>query len=232
MTEPLTNTKPRSPPKKRNDIVDIMPCFFDLQVQTAIKLLQMSSHTMMRIRKEMGLDRWPFERICRGKPMVWKGESMVWEDIQRFRTATIPLVSEEMQAVLHKCDLSATLMRAMYVPGYSKSLRAAKRRSDIKAFIKGVEQIVPVRVAEEETILPTIVVEEVSVTESLSVDDRQLLDEIGLLDFEPVLLEGWAPLVVTATEADDGYWPEFEASPEQEAYWSDVGRLLFECEPV
>jgi hypothetical protein len=242
MSTPLLTKKgtPRIPPKRRNDIVDIMPCFFDLQVHVVINVLNISSHTMMRIRKDMALDRWPFEKIRFGKTFKWRGQTFGWEDIQAFRTATIPTVSEEMQGILRMCDRKGVLMRAMFLPGYSSVLQGASKSQVIEgaksqvieAFIEGVKTDKEARI---EAFIEGAKTDKEARMEKES--NRQLLEEIGLFDFNEsfpdVTLESWTDIQPVVLEPD-GYWPAAMDEPtvEEEAYWADVSRLLLECEPL
>jgi hypothetical protein len=182
-----------------------------------INVLNISSHTMMRIRKEMALDRWPFEKIRHGKTVKWRGQTFGWDDIQAFRTATIPTVSEEMQGILRMCDRKGVLMRAMFLPGYSSVLQGAAKSQVIEAFIEGSKADKEARMEED--------------------SNRQLLEEIGLIDFKEsfpdVTLESWTNIQPVVQELD-GYWPTAmdEPTAEEEAYWADVSRLLFDSEPL
>ena len=223
---PCTTARPQAVPKRLDDIIDIMPCFFDLQVQSVIKVLQISSHTLKRIRQEVSLDRWPFEKISRGKSVLWRGEAMGWEEIQQFRTRVLPTVSREMQDVLHACDRKGVLMRALYLPGYAQRMRGTILREheadQMHAFAQGA---IPARVltpkAEKKN--PKAVVEPVFLEE-----DRALLDEIGLLEFAEI--HGGAAAGPPQADGDSLslYRPEGWAGLEEDEYWADVGRHLFE----
>lgn len=247
---PCTRSAPVPPqtagPKRRDDIIDIIPCFFDLQVQAVLKLLQISSHTLKRIRQELQLDRWPFEKISRGKSVMWGGEAMGWDEIQKFRARTIPTVPHEMQEILHACERKGVLMRALYLPGYARCMQAtalveqreAERIQAFREALPGPALADPEQIQAFREGTPSAALEEPEAIPArgfppaplegpaFSEADRALLEEIGLLEFTEIHPGGliYYPQPEEELPVYEG-WP---ASMEEDAYWADVGRHLFE----
>lgn len=235
------SARPKAVPKRRDDIIDIIPCFFDLQVQTVLKLLNISSHTLKRIRQELRLDRWPFEKISHGRSVVWGGETMGWEEIQQFRARTIPHVNDEMQEILRACDRKGVLMRALYLPGYARRMRGTILREHEAAQIQAFREAIPVTMpagpeepVDEEKAIPAKVLsptphapeqERPAEPFAFGEEDRALLEEVGLLEFAEIRGGGHAH-ALPQLEGED--W----AGMQEDEYWAEVSRHLFESEGV
>ena len=91
---------------------EILLCFADMYLGDALKLLRMSSHTMMRLRRENGLTKWPFDLIKR------RTYTMSWDDVQALRTAQLKRddLDEDTRRSLEGADKRAWLMRRLYTP--------------------------------------------------------------------------------------------------------------------
>lgn len=199
--------------KRRTDIASIIPCFFDLQIKDAIKILHISTHTMMRIRKESGHDVWPFERIKRGD-----FAPMSWEEVKQYRERVMETASPEMREILEKCERKARLMRALYMPGAMMAL--AKPRVHRKKRLP----VIVTRMAEPEPVVEKS-------------DEQLFMEEFGLFpDLDPA--EWNQPTEVPLfsclepeTDADE-FWAcrNLEPTAELSEHWENMGRLLFEID--
>lgn len=73
-------------------------CFFDLPLKNVLKILNVSHHTLDPIRRSMGMKKWPFVDIVRGKYCQR-------EEIVALRARMMPVADTEMQRVL--CRVAA-----------------------------------------------------------------------------------------------------------------------------
>lgn len=96
----------------QNELIEHLPCFFDLQITSVLEILQVSSKTlaMARTESETELREWPFNKVKAG------AFEMGWVDIKQARAAAIPSASPEMRACLFRAERKAVLMRALYMP--------------------------------------------------------------------------------------------------------------------
>jgi hypothetical protein len=70
-----------------------LPCFFDIPLKDVLKILNVSHHTLDPIRRAMGLSKWPFVDIVRGK--FWNHEEVV-----ALRAQMMPVADADMQRTL------------------------------------------------------------------------------------------------------------------------------------
>jgi hypothetical protein len=91
---------------------DVLLCFVDMPLVDALKLLRISSHTMMRLRKQYGLKKWPFEQLKKNS------YTMSWEDVHGLRNTQLRRddLDEDTHASLLAADKRGWLMRRLYAP--------------------------------------------------------------------------------------------------------------------
>jgi hypothetical protein len=70
-----------------------LACFFDIPLKDVLKILNVSHHTLDPIRRAMGLSKWPFVDIVRGK--FWNHEEVV-----ALRAQMMPVADTDMQKIL------------------------------------------------------------------------------------------------------------------------------------
>jgi len=88
----------------------MLPCFFDVPVKDVLKIVKMSAHTMLKIRKSAGLKAWPFEQVKRGQ------FRMSWDAIERQRKEAMDSATEKTRHILTVVAKRAWLMRALFGP--------------------------------------------------------------------------------------------------------------------
>lgn len=95
----------------RPDLLPVLPCFFDIPVQEASKMLRLSSHTMLKLRKAQGLARWPYEQVRKGE------FQMNWRQIDKARKDMMVLVKdEELLSALRAAERRGWLLRTIHEP--------------------------------------------------------------------------------------------------------------------
>lgn len=77
-----------------------LPCFFDLPLKEVLQILNVSHHTLDPIRRALGLNKWPFVDIVRGR--FWNHEEVV-----ALRAQMMPIADTEMQRILCRVATSA-----------------------------------------------------------------------------------------------------------------------------
>lgn len=87
---------------------EILPCFFDMPLSDATKILRVSSHSIIKNRKRMGLSRWPFDEVKRG---CFK---MNWNEIRALREEKLASADGETKEVLKAAEKRGWLMAKIH----------------------------------------------------------------------------------------------------------------------
>lgn len=89
---------------------EVLCSFLDMPVGDAIKILKISAHTMLKIRKQHGLTKWPFDAI---KCNAFR---MNWTDVAVIRAAQLRRddLDEDTRGYLEAAERRGWLMRKMY----------------------------------------------------------------------------------------------------------------------
>lgn len=85
--------------KKYPELKRFLPCFFDVPLRMALEILGLSHHTLDPIRRSLGLERWPFAEMVRGK-FYMNGVKWQREDVCALRNEMLPDADQEMQRAL------------------------------------------------------------------------------------------------------------------------------------
>lgn len=89
---------------------EVLCSFLDMPVGDAVKILKISTHTMLRIRKQHGLSKWPFDAI---KHETFR---MDWTDVACIRAAQLKRcdLDEDTRGYLEAAQRRGWLMRKLY----------------------------------------------------------------------------------------------------------------------
>lgn len=92
-------------------------CFFDLPLKHVLQILNVSHHTLDPIRRSMGMKKWPFVDIVRGKYCQR-------EEIVALRAQMMPDADTDMQKIL--CRVAACAEE--FWAGNTKRIERTRRR--------------------------------------------------------------------------------------------------------
>ena len=92
-------------------------CFFDLPLKHALQILNVSHHTLDPIRRSMGMKKWPFVDIVRGKYCQR-------DEIVALRAQMMPAADTDMQQILCRVAASAD----EFWKGNTKRIERTRRR--------------------------------------------------------------------------------------------------------
>ena len=95
-----------------------LPCFFDIPLKDVLKILNVSHHTLDPIRRAIGLSKWPFVDIVRGK--FWNHEEVV-----ALRAQMMPIADTDMQKIL--CRVATRSQEFWSAPSNRKEKRHEAR---------------------------------------------------------------------------------------------------------
>ena len=106
-----------------SELKDMLDCFFDIQTNSLLSILQMSAKVFLAVRKDAGVTKaWPFNLVKAGQ------YEMTWVDIKQRRADALAIASPAMQTCLFMAEQKAVLMRALYMP------RGQQKRADAVFF--------------------------------------------------------------------------------------------------
>jgi hypothetical protein len=110
MPRPPENTEKRAL-VSHAELKELLPCFFDIQMNSLLGILQMSSKNFAMVRHGTEVAKiWPFNMVKFG---VYE---MAWADIKQRRADALDSASPAMQTCLFMAEQKAVLMRALYMP--------------------------------------------------------------------------------------------------------------------
>ncbi len=92
-------------------------CFFDLPLKHVLQILNVSHHTLDPIRRSMGMKKWPFVDIVRGKYCQR-------DEIVALRAQMMPAADTDMQQIL--CRVAASAEE--FWKGNTKRIERTRRR--------------------------------------------------------------------------------------------------------
>lgn len=109
-------------------------CFFDLPLKHVLQILNVSHHTLDPIRRSMGMKKWPFVDIVRGKYCDR-------DEIVALRAQMMPAADTEMQKTL--CRVAACAEE--FWTGSTKRIERTRRRrpSDVSPVARPSTPIAP-----------------------------------------------------------------------------------------
>lgn len=102
-----------------------LACFFDLPLKNVLQILNVSHHTLDPIRRSMGMKKWPFVDIVRGKYCQR-------EEIVALRAQMMPGADTEMQQTL--CRMAASSEE--FWTSSSKRIERTRRRGPLEECIE------------------------------------------------------------------------------------------------
>jgi len=150
---------------------DILPCFFDMPLTDAMRILKVSNNSIIKCRKRMGLPKWPFDDIKKG---VFK---LNWKDISSLRKEHMSGASAETKEVLLAADKRGWLMAKIHDNGP----RPPELLTDLDCLDNFFD-------AEEETLMESGTAENSSPEQSTEQSSEQQPAEDKAYD-EPLLFE-------------------------------------------
>lgn len=91
---------------------DVLYSFIDMPVVDAVKILKISAHTFLKIRRMNGLSKWPFDTLKQG---TYK---MSWPDVESLRSTQLMRddLDEQTRQYLTAAQKRGWLMRKLYGP--------------------------------------------------------------------------------------------------------------------
>jgi len=113
---------------------DILPCFFDMPLADAMRILKVSNNSIIKCRKRMGLPKWPFDDVKKG---VFK---LDWKDICNIRKEHLSTASDNIKEVLLAADKRGWLMAKIYDNG-PRTPEVLKDLDCLDNFFEGEEEI-------------------------------------------------------------------------------------------
>ena len=111
-----------------------LPCFYDMPVLDAAKILKVAESTVRSHKIALGIRQWPFGSIRRNE------FSMTWEDVKQMRDNALLDTSGEEHDILMAASSKGMNMREIY--------ETAKRRprlvdTDVKGFSSEEDEVKP-----------------------------------------------------------------------------------------
>lgn len=103
---------------KMQRLVPFVACFFDLPLKQVLQILNVSHHTLDPIRRSMGMKKWPFVDIVRGKYCQR-------EEVVAMRAQMMPVADTDMQRILCRVAASA---EAFWTNSAKRIERTRRRR--------------------------------------------------------------------------------------------------------
>jgi hypothetical protein len=102
----MHHNKTKSPFKKFPELKRFLPCFFDVPLKIVLETLGLSHHTLDPIRRSMGLKRWPYVEMSRGR-FLMKDIPWYHEDVVAFRALMMSSADTEMQQAICRIAVRA-----------------------------------------------------------------------------------------------------------------------------
>jgi hypothetical protein len=92
----------------QHDLDDILPCFFDMTLADATRILKVSGHSIIKCRKRMGIQQWPFDSIKKG---VFK---LNWAEIRSIREERLSIAKGRSLELLKAAEKRGWLMARIH----------------------------------------------------------------------------------------------------------------------
>lgn len=102
--------------KRFPELQRFLPCLFDVPLRIALETLGMSHHTLDPLRRALGLERWPYAEMARGR-FYMKGVKWQHETCVVLRAQLLEEADDEMRQVLREI---AALAEACWSPSSSQ----------------------------------------------------------------------------------------------------------------
>jgi len=115
--------------KRFPELQRFLPCLFDVPLRIALETLGMSHHTLDPLRRALGLERWPYAEMARGR-FYMKGLKWQHETCVVLRAQLLEEADDEMRQVLREI---AVLAEACWSPSTSPSSQPAQHHKPAAA---------------------------------------------------------------------------------------------------
>ena len=115
--------------KRFPELQRFLPCLFDVPLRIALETLGMSHHTLDPLRRALGLERWPYAEMARGR-FYMKGVKWQHETCVVLRAQLLEEADDEMRQVLREI---AVLAEACWSPSTSPSSQPAQHHKPAAA---------------------------------------------------------------------------------------------------
>jgi hypothetical protein len=87
---------------------EILPCFFDMPVDDVARIVRVTKRTIVRCRKGMGIQKWPFEDVKKG---TFK---LNWKDIRELREEQLASAGDTVRPLLEAAQRRGDLMAKIH----------------------------------------------------------------------------------------------------------------------
>lgn len=135
---------------KMQRLVPFVACFFDLPLKQVLQILNVSHHTLDPIRRSMGMKKWPFVDIVRGKYCQR-------EEVVAMRAQMMPVADTDMQRILCRVAASAESFWANSTKRIERTRRRRPTNEDLPPTVpepSAAQQALEPGVPEEPSVWP------------------------------------------------------------------------------